>query len=114
MDIGSHCHYDICRQLTFLPLTCEDCNHKFCKHHVKNEEHECKCVKPDENIVHNIKKKKLKKLCSYKKCKKRVKKELMMECNSCQGQYCIYHRFRDDHGCNPRNTHKIIPTIMVN
>jgi len=75
---------------------------------------EGKCVKQDKNIVYDVKKKKLKKLCSYKKCKKRVKKELMVKCNSCQGMYCIYHRFKDEHGCNPNNTHRIIPTIMVN
>ena len=111
MDIGSHCYFDICRQLTFLPFTCEDCGHKFCKLHFKNEQHDCKCVKEDKNIVHNIKKKKLKKLCSYSKCKKRIKKELLVQCGYCHELFCIYHRFQDSHNCNP--TLKMMPIISV-
>eukprot|EP01084_Bolivina_argentea_P118827 210777_1 len=97
-DIGNHCHFDLCRQTTFLPQQCACCNHQFCKLHISTKIHKCNDnyqIKQQKQISKNTKSK-LKK-CGYK-CDKY--QPILINCNRCNKSFCSYHRYSDDHMCN--------------
>eukprot|EP01084_Bolivina_argentea_P023753 44365_1 len=96
-DVGCYCHFNLCRQYTFLPLQCAGCNYEFCKKHIDKTDHQCtqraeltsKQIKSTKN---NISYK-----CSYNGCKK---KELIdIKCKQCKLTFCLSHRFSDCHDC---------------
>ena len=114
-DIGAHCHYDLCKQHTYLPFECESCKHKYCKHHRTQKSHQCLKLKKEINEekqsdINKINKNKTSKInnpkfnggykCNYKKCKKYEWVEF--ECNKCHKSFCLRHRSPDDHKCKPR------------
>lgn len=39
--IGHHCKASGCKQLDFLPFTCELCSNRYCLDHRKPESHKC-------------------------------------------------------------------------
>ena len=120
IDIGAHCHYDLCRQQTYLPFQCDSCKHKFCKHHRTQESHECINLEKELKEQEEIEKAKISKnkkiqinkpqhnggyKCHYKKCKKY--EWINIECNKCLKTFCLSHRSPDDHKCKgPKNNHK--------
>jgi len=40
-DKGRHCSDPYCRQMDFLPMTCDGCGEVFCSEHFKYEAHSC-------------------------------------------------------------------------
>ncbi|XP_063790654.1 AN1-type zinc finger protein 2A [Pseudophryne corroboree] len=40
-DLGKHCSEVTCKQLDFLPLTCDACEELFCKDHITYDRHKC-------------------------------------------------------------------------
>ncbi|CAL9763819.1 unnamed protein product [Musa acuminata subsp. burmannicoides] len=40
-DLGKHCSVDDCRQIDFLPFTCDRCNQVFCLQHRSYISHQC-------------------------------------------------------------------------
>ncbi|XP_030065921.1 AN1-type zinc finger protein 2B isoform X2 [Microcaecilia unicolor] len=40
-DLGKHCSEPTCKQLDFLPLKCDACEHIFCKDHISYAQHSC-------------------------------------------------------------------------
>ncbi|KAK6155158.1 hypothetical protein DH2020_009406 [Rehmannia glutinosa] len=40
-DLGSHCEHSDCRQLDFLPFTCNACRKVFCVEHRSYKSHDC-------------------------------------------------------------------------
>nr|XP_045000528.1 AN1-type zinc finger protein 2A isoform X2 [Jaculus jaculus] len=40
-DLGKHCSERTCKQLDFLPVTCDACKQDFCKDHFSYTAHEC-------------------------------------------------------------------------
>eukprot|EP01054_Gregarina_sp_Poly1_P004692 Gregarina_sp_Poly_1__4691@NODE_2507_length_2047_cov_83_604040_g1593_i0_p2_GENE_NODE_2507_length_2047_cov_83_604040_g1593_i0NODE_2507_length_2047_cov_83_604040_g1593_i0_p2_ORF_typecomplete_len168_score10_72zfAN1/PF01428_16/5_7e15zfAN1/PF01428_16/1_9e02zfAN1/PF01428_16/1_5e07Transp_Tc5_C/PF04236_15/0_0021Transp_Tc5_C/PF04236_15/4_7e03Transp_Tc5_C/PF04236_15/2Desulfoferrod_N/PF06397_12/8_8e03Desulfoferrod_N/PF06397_12/2_7e02Desulfoferrod_N/PF06397_12/0_16zfC5HC2/PF02928_16/37zfC5HC2/PF02928_16/3_4e len=53
-DKGAHCEVEYCRQLDFLPFTCEYCNKVYCATHFRPESHECaseKYKREDKRVV---------------------------------------------------------------
>ncbi|XP_042636966.1 AN1-type zinc finger protein 2A [Orycteropus afer afer] len=40
-DLGKHCSENTCKQLDFLPLTCDACKQDFCKDHFTLAAHRC-------------------------------------------------------------------------
>lgn len=42
MDIGEHCTLTSCNTLTFLPVNCFHCRHRFCQSHFLPLQHDCK------------------------------------------------------------------------
>lgn len=40
-DLGKHCSEVTCKQLDFLPLTCDACEDVFCKDHITYDQHKC-------------------------------------------------------------------------
>eukprot|EP01084_Bolivina_argentea_P191538 329022_1 len=109
-DIGCHCHYDLCKQHTFLPLACYKCNHSFCKHHINTSEHQCdkqvnlqseelelkQCNNTPKHTKSN-KKKIITYKCNYNGCKKQ--ELIKIKCNLCRLSFCLTHRFGDNHNC---------------
>ena len=45
---GEHCTYEYCKQLDYLPFTCDYCQHKFCSSHSAPKSHECPKYVPIE------------------------------------------------------------------
>ncbi|XP_051138896.1 zinc finger AN1 and C2H2 domain-containing stress-associated protein 13-like [Andrographis paniculata] len=51
-DLGKHCSVDDCRQLDFLPFTCDCCQQVFCLDHRSYSRHQCpKANKNDHTVV---------------------------------------------------------------
>ncbi|XP_040297544.1 AN1-type zinc finger protein 2A isoform X1 [Bufo bufo] len=40
-DLGKHCSEVTCKQLDFLPMTCDACEDVFCKDHITYDQHKC-------------------------------------------------------------------------
>ncbi|XP_074649842.1 AN1-type zinc finger protein 2A-like isoform X2 [Tubulanus polymorphus] len=40
-ELGQNCHKQSCKQLDFLPFTCDACSKIFCKDHIRYDEHQC-------------------------------------------------------------------------
>ncbi|XP_029411035.1 AN1-type zinc finger protein 2A isoform X6 [Nannospalax galili] len=40
-DLGKHCSEQTCKQLDFLPITCDACKQDFCKDHFSYAAHKC-------------------------------------------------------------------------
>ncbi|XP_065885452.1 AN1-type zinc finger protein 2A-like [Dysidea avara] len=127
-ELGEHCAVASCSRLDFLPFTCDACQKVFCKDHHQYEKHDCQeaytknvtvpvcplCNQPvpikrgtdpnvsvDEHIANDCQSDKAKKAysnkCRYPGCKK---KELVpVVCEHCGKNYCLRHRFQDDHNC---------------
>ncbi|ORY87171.1 hypothetical protein LY90DRAFT_498412 [Neocallimastix californiae] len=51
-DLGKQCHLKECKQLDFLPFTCEYCKHVFCKEHWKPESHRCEKESTERKDFH--------------------------------------------------------------
>eukprot|EP01084_Bolivina_argentea_P271908 462799_1 len=96
-DVGCHCHFDLCRQHTFLPLQCGGCNYKFCKKHINKTDHQCTQIKELASKQIKSNKKNITYKCTYNGCKK---KELIdIKCKQCKLTFCLSHRFSDSHDC---------------
>lgn len=50
-NVGKHCEVSTCRQLDFLPFTCDNCKKIFCSEHRKYENHKCSIPKPMRDKV---------------------------------------------------------------
>ncbi|CAJ2671444.1 unnamed protein product [Trifolium pratense] len=48
-DLGKHCSVSDCRQIDFLPFTCDRCNQVYCLEHRSYIKHHC--TKPNKNDV---------------------------------------------------------------
>ena len=46
-NVGANCHYELCKQQTFVPLECYLCKNKFCKVHKSPKDHQCKNLEKD-------------------------------------------------------------------
>ncbi|XP_021846550.1 zinc finger AN1 and C2H2 domain-containing stress-associated protein 11 [Spinacia oleracea] len=40
-DLGKHCSFDRCKQIDFLPFTCDRCDQVYCLEHRSYREHQC-------------------------------------------------------------------------
>ncbi|KAF3580071.1 hypothetical protein DY000_02035817 [Brassica cretica] len=69
-DLGKHCSVDICKQIDFLPFTCDRCLLVFCLDHRSYMKHTC--PKGDREDV---------------------------TCRDCNVDHCLKHRFGPDHTC---------------
>jgi len=127
-DLGLQCNKKDCKQLDFLPFTCDKCKLKFCLDHRTYKAHECTehkentslyplcplCSVPvpvlegqdaneemEQHILRGCKPKKLNtNHCSVKGC--RSGKESLIfavKCNKCNKQHCLRHRSPYDHNC---------------
>ncbi|ORX56501.1 hypothetical protein BCR36DRAFT_395471 [Piromyces finnis] len=51
-DLGKQCHLKECKQLDFLPFTCEYCKFVFCHEHWKPENHHCEKESTEKKDFH--------------------------------------------------------------
>ncbi|XP_042869526.1 AN1-type zinc finger protein 2A-like [Penaeus japonicus] len=125
--LGTNCAEPTCRQLDFLPFTCNMCKKEFCVDHHKYEDHSCPesykvdvripicplCNQPvpskrgeapdlavNDHMENNCKNKNKKiytNKCSANGCK--TKEMIPVSCNACGLNYCLRHRHTTDHDC---------------
>lgn len=115
--IGSHCQYDYCNQLDFLPFRCESCRGTFCLDHRTETGH--KCSRAGEWAAarrkaagltsatngNNIQGKPTlvtASQCSHTHCNTYIDtlNAVGVGCTTCNRRYCLKHRLREDHSCS--------------
>ncbi|GAB2295539.1 hypothetical protein Dimus_029703 [Dionaea muscipula] len=50
-DLGKHCSVDDCKQIDFLPFTCDTCHQVFCLEHRSYSQHDCRRAKQQDVTV---------------------------------------------------------------
>ncbi|CAD0095564.1 unnamed protein product, partial [Aureobasidium vineae] len=110
--IGAHCQMTFCHQLDFLPFKCESCKGKYCLDHRSETAHSCPNAgawararadqqrstytpSPKPSVLTHESQ------CSEPSCKTLINTALVpgVECDSCNGSYCLKHRLRESHDC---------------
>lgn len=111
--IGAHCQHPYCRQLDFLPFRCESCKWTFCLDHRSETAHNCRragewasnrrrnSVGMSTGHIGSTIPGLSPMKCSQPKCKTVINtaRNLGSRCNDCNHQYCLKHRFREEHEC---------------
>ncbi|KAI4152912.1 MAG: hypothetical protein LQ340_002620 [Diploschistes diacapsis] len=114
-SIGSHCHYEYCNQLDFLPFRCESCKETYCLDHRTETAHACPNLgawavarraagsqyssttplfqKP--TVVTGTQ-------CSHPQCKSLIHTHTSVgvQCPTCNRSYCLKHRLKEEHSCS--------------
>ena len=114
--IGSHCQYTYCNQLDFLPFRCESCKGTYCLDHRTESGH--KCPRAGEWAAARRKAAALNSTsnnpsagkptilnatqCSHPSCKTYINtlSSVGVGCPTCNRQYCLKHRLKEDHSCS--------------
>lgn len=116
-SIGSHCHYERCHQLDWLPFDCDLCKHKFCLAHRTTDSHECAVAQQQqqqhqEMMSHRANRVRQLNVNPYKCdcCNQRSLQENV--CRSCKHNYCLKHRFAGDHDCKPISVAELRFSVM--
>lgn len=117
--VGSHCQYEYCNQLDFLPFLCQSCKKTFCldhrtetAHHCPNEGAWAERRRQAELAKHSIGEgKRLRDNLSQKPCASPACKTVIgtslkpgVHCSGCNRDYCLKHRLKEDHSCD-----KLVP-----
>ncbi|TDZ18055.1 AN1-type zinc finger protein 1 [Colletotrichum orbiculare MAFF 240422] len=112
--LGKHCEYDYCNQLDFLPFFCQSCKKTFCLDHRSETSHKCvnagawaerrrqaELAKPAFGAGRQLRDHVSEKPCASKTCKTTVGTSLVpgVHCPSCNRDYCLKHRLKEDHDC---------------
>ncbi len=114
--IGAHCQYTYCNQLDFLPFRCESCKGTYCLDHRTETAH--KCARAGEwaaarrkaasntsgssSISSGGKPTLLTATqCSHPRCKTYINtlNSVGVGCPTCNREFCLKHRLREDHSC---------------
>ena len=114
--IGAHCQYSYCNQLDFLPFRCESCRGTYCLEHRTETAH--KCVHAGEWAAARRKAasgtvtptspgngrvlQSMPTQCSLPACKTNINthNSVGVGCPTCNRQYCLKHRLKEDHACS--------------
>merc|ERR1711970_189344 len=123
--IGTHCQLKSCNRLDYLPFKCNHCSQNFCASHWKPDQHECsKFVKENSTSKENPqkstqtvkpdkpKKKRKQNPCQLPNCS--GYNLVKMNCNQCGGNFCMKHRFPEDHQCIGRFNSRFSRLLAVN
>ncbi|KAI1143099.1 AN1-type zinc finger protein [Hypoxylon sp. FL0543] len=112
--IGKHCQLEYCNQLDFLPFFCQSCKKTFCLDHRSETAHRCanagawaerrrqaQLVKPSAGEGKRMRDFVSQKPCAAADCKTVVGTSLVpgVHCASCNRDYCLKHRLREEHDC---------------
>ncbi|KAE8451646.1 hypothetical protein EG329_003103 [Mollisiaceae sp. DMI_Dod_QoI] len=110
--IGAHCQYAYCNQLDFLPFRCESCFGTFCLDHRSETGHKCpragewaarrrKANASHQSLGAGKMMKEIEKPCASPTCKTVIGTSLStsVHCGTCNRDYCLKHRLREDHDC---------------
>merc|ERR1711881_624439 len=100
--IGHHCSLPECNKLDYLPFKCEKCSLKFCEDHWLVDQHSCVGKKEEDKsqpktIKPKNKNRKKKNVCCLDGCEGH--NLVPMLCNDCGLNFCVKHRFKDEHDC---------------
>ncbi|EFX05772.1 an1 zinc finger protein [Grosmannia clavigera kw1407] len=111
---GKHCQFDYCNQLDFLPFYCQSCRKTFCLDHRTESAHRCEnegawaqrrreaqLARPSAGAGRTMRELVAEKPCASPACKTVVGTGLVpgVHCSSCNRDYCLKHRLREDHNC---------------
>ncbi|KAM0324934.1 hypothetical protein ACHAQA_007900 [Verticillium albo-atrum] len=112
--LGKHCEYDYCNQLDFLPFFCQSCKKTFCLDHRSETSHKCanagawaerrrlaQAAKPSHGQGRLMRDTVSQKPCASPPCKTTIGTSLVpgVHCASCNRDYCLKHRLKEDHDC---------------
>lgn len=115
-SIGAHCEFPYCRQLDFLPFHCDSCHSTFCLDHRTETAHKCSKAgewarnrrrnsvgAPTNNTGGRTSKPSVLtgQQCSHPKCKTLIHtfQNTGVHCQTCNRDYCLKHRFKEEHDC---------------
>lgn len=112
--VGKHCEYEYCNQLDFLPFLCQSCKKTFCLDHRTESSHKCadagawaerrrlaQLAQPSIGAGRTLRDKVSEKPCASSTCKTVVGTSLVpgVHCPTCNRDYCLKHRLKEDHDC---------------
>lgn len=112
--IGTHCQYDYCNQLDFLPFFCQSCKQTFCLDHRTETAHHCTeagawaerrrqaaLARPSAGEGRQMRDLVTQKPCAARDCKTTVGTSLVpgVHCDRCNRDYCLKHRLGEEHDC---------------
>jgi len=112
--VGSHCQLEYCNQLDFLPFYCQSCRKTFCLDHRSESSHACanagawaerrrqaQLQRPAAGEGRPLRDAVSQKPCASPACKTTIGTSLVtgVHCPSCNRDYCLKHRLREDHDC---------------
>ncbi|ROT42900.1 AN1-like zinc finger protein [Sodiomyces alkalinus F11] len=112
--LGKHCEFDYCNQLDFLPFFCQSCRKTFCLDHRTEGAHNCanagawaqrrrqaELAKPSVGQGRQLRDTVSQKPCASPSCKTTIGTSLVpgVHCASCNRDYCLKHRLKEDHDC---------------
>ena len=111
--IGAHCQYSYCNVLDFLPFRCESCRGTYCLDHRTETAHKCshagewaarrKAEAPSSTVPLRGKPTMATDIqCSHTTCKTYINTltSTGVSCPTCNRQYCLKHRLKEDHACS--------------
>jgi predicted nucleic acid binding AN1-type Zn finger protein len=112
--IGKHCQLEYCNQLDFLPFFCQSCKKTFCLDHRTEDAHKCEnrgawaerrrqaqLARPSAGEGKRMRDYVTQKPCAADDCKTTIGTSLVpgVHCASCNHDYCLKHRLREEHDC---------------
>ena len=112
--VGKHCQLEYCNQLDFLPFLCQSCRKTFCLDHRTEDAHRCankgawaerkrpaQLARPSAGEGRLMRDLVSEKPCAADECKTVVGTSLVpgVHCASCNRDYCLKHRLREEHDC---------------
>ncbi|OTB06282.1 hypothetical protein M426DRAFT_319024 [Hypoxylon sp. CI-4A] len=112
--IGQHCQLEYCNQLDFLPFFCQSCKKTFCLDHRTETAHKCadagawaerrrraQLAAPSAGEGKRMRDFVSEKPCAASECKTVVGTSLVpgVHCASCNRDYCLKHRLKEEHDC---------------
>ncbi|KAL2760096.1 hypothetical protein ACRALDRAFT_2095763 [Sodiomyces alcalophilus JCM 7366] len=112
--VGKHCDFEYCNQLDFLPFFCQSCRKTFCLDHRTEGTHKCAnagawaekrrqaaLAKPSAGQGRQLRDTVSQKPCASPACKTTIGTSLVpgVHCTSCNRDYCLKHRLKEDHDC---------------
>jgi predicted nucleic acid binding AN1-type Zn finger protein len=113
--IGSHCQFAFCNQLDFLPFRCESCHATYCLDHRTETAHQCpkagewaarrrraQLSSPSSTSTgRSLLEVEKDRPCATPACKTVIGAVLnpSVHCPTCNREYCLKHRLKEDHDC---------------
>ena len=112
--VGKHCQHEYCNQLDFLPFLCQSCSKTYCLDHRTESAHQCSNAgawaerRRLANLAtvsigqgKTLRDKVSQKPCASAECKTVVGTSLTpgVHCSTCNRDYCLKHRLKEDHNC---------------
>ncbi|KAI1394020.1 AN1-type zinc finger protein [Hypoxylon trugodes] len=112
--IGKHCQLEYCNQLDFLPFFCQSCKKTFCLDHRTEDSHKCankgawaerkrqaQLSRTSAGEGKRMRDFVSQKPCAATDCKTTVGTSLVpgVHCSSCNRDYCLKHRLKEEHDC---------------